>query len=346
MGFDRMKLFGSDVGVDLGTAALRLSLRGKGVVLRSPSVLAVEKSSGKVLQVGQEAARMLGRTPANLAALRPIRQGVIWDYDMAVKLLREELRSILPFSTVKPRLLFSVPGSISSVEERAVVQAGLQAGARKVFLMEAPLAAALGAGLPIQEARGHMVVDVGAGTADIAVLSLGGICRSGSLRTAGDAMRDAIARYVRQKHGVLIGESMAEEAKLQVGTLLPEKDRKCEVKGRDLLTGLPRLVTLTEGEMPEALTETARRLVEAIRTVLEQTPPEMVADISSSGITLTGGGSRLRGLAPWVEEQTHIPVFLADDGEDCVIAGMEAALKKLDEMQDGPMNFMRRKQLT
>ncbi len=341
-----MKLFGSDVGVDLGTASLRMSLRGKGVVLRAPTVLAVEKPSGRVLQVGQEAERMLGRTPAHLAAIRPVRQGTISDYDMTVKLLREQLRSILPFSTVKPRLLFSVPGSISSVEERAVVQAGLQAGARKVYLMEAPLAAALGAGLPVGEAKGRMVVDIGAGTADIAVLSLGGICRSGSLRTAGDAMRDAIIRYVREKHGVLIGETMAEEAKLQVGCIRPEGERKCQVKGRDLLTGLPRLVELTEPEMPEALMETARSLVDAIRAVLEQTPPEMVADISSSGITLTGGGSRLRGLAPWVQEQTGIPVLLADDGEDCVIAGLEPALKKLDELQDGPMNFLRRKQLS
>ncbi len=341
-----MKLFGSDVGVDLGTAALRMSLRGKGVVLRAPSVLAVEKNSGRVLQVGQEAERMLGRTPANLTALRPVRHGVIWDYDMAVKLLREHLHSILPFSVVKPRLLFSVPGSISSVEERAVVQAGLQAGARKVYLMEAPLAAALGAGLPIGEAKGCMVVDIGAGSADIAVLSLGGICRSASLRTAGDAMRDAVIRHVRKNYGVLIGESMAEEAKLLVGCLRAEGERKCEVKGRDLLSGLPRLVTLTEAEMPEALEETAAGLVEAIRAVLEQTPPEMVADISVTGITLTGGGSRLRGLAPWLQEQTGIPVLQADDGEDCVIAGLEPALKKLDEMQDGPMNFMRRKQLS
>jgi len=341
-----MKLFGSDVGVDLGTAALRMSLKGKGVVLRSPTVLAVEKPSGHVLQVGQEAEKMLGRTPANLAAIRPLRQGVISDYDMTVKLLREQLRSILPFSTVKPRLLFSVPGSISSVEERAVVQAGLQAGARKVYLMEAPLAAALGAGVPIDEAAGRMVVDIGAGTTDIAVLSLGGVCSSGSIRIGGDALRDAIIRHVRREHGVIIGEAMAEDAKRKVGCLRSEGQRSCEVRGRDLLTGLPRLVTLTEEEMPGALEETCLRILEAIRSVLEQTAPEMVADISATGITLTGGGSRLRGLAQALEEHTQLPILLADDGEDCVIAGITQVLGKLDEMQDGPLNLMRRKQLT
>ena len=307
-----MKLFGSDVGVDLGTATLRMSLRGKGVVLRAPSIVAVEKPSGRVLQVGQEALKMLGRTPANLAA---IRQGVIFDYDMAVKLLREHLRSILPFSTVKPRLLFSVPGSISSVEERAVVQAGLQAGARKVFLMEAPLAAALGANLPIREAAGRMVVDIGAGTTDIAVLSL-------------------------------VGESMAEDAKVRIGCLKASGERTCDVRGRDLLTGLPRLLTLREEEMPEALEESCLLILDAIRSVLEQTPPEMVADISHNGITLTGGVSRLRGLPEALEEHAHMPVMLADDGEDCIIAGMSQALNRLDEMQDGPLNLMRRKQLT
>ena len=341
-----MKLFGSDVGVDLGTAALRMSLKGKGVVLRAPSVLAVEKPSGRVLAVGEEALKMLGRTPANLAAIRPMSQGVISDYDMAVKLLREHLRSILPFSTVKPRLLFSVPGSISSVEERAVVQAGLQAGARKVYLMEAPLAAAIGAGLPIGEAAGRMVVDIGAGTTDVAVLSLGGICASGSIRLGGDAMRDALVRYVRREHGVIIGETMAEEAKGKVGCLTAPGDRSCEVRGRDLLSGLPRLVNLTEAEMPGALEESCLRILEAIRGVLELTPPEMVSDISRNGITLTGGGSRLRGLAETLEEQTHLPVLLADDGEDCVIAGVTRVLDKLDEMRDGPLNLMRRKQLT
>lgn len=341
-----MKLFGTDVGVDLGTASLRMSLKGKGVVLREPTVLAVERSSCRVLQVGQEAQKMLGRTPANIAAIRPMARGVISDYDMTVKLLREHLRRVLPFSTVKPRLLFSVPGSITSVEERAVVQAGLQAGARRVFLMEAPLAAAMGAGLPIGETGARMVVDIGAGSADIAVLSMGGICRSGSVRIAGDDLRDAIIRHVRRRHGVVIGEAMAEEAKLRVGCLKAEGNRSCEVKGRDLLTGLPRLVELTEEEMPEALEEPCLRIMEAVREVLEQTPPEMVADITVSGITLTGGGSRLRGLARRMEEHTHIPVLLADDGEDCVIAGIEQALAQLDKMQDGTLNLLRRKQLS
>ncbi len=339
--------FGNDVGVDLGTSNLRIFVRGKGVMLREPSVLAVDKQTGRVLQTGQEARRMLGRTPANLCAISPVSGGVIADYDMTVKLLREALKQTLPFTLVKPRLLFCVPAGITSVEERAVIQAGLQAGARRVFLMETPLAAALGAGLPIEEPVGRMVVDIGAGSADAAILSLGGVCRSLSVSAAGDAMRNAIIRYVRRKHGVLIGPAMAEEAKLRIGCVHePREGQKCEVKGRDLLTGLPRLVELQEAEMPEALEEVCYQLMDAVRELLEQTPPEMVSDITQSGVTLTGGGSRLRGLDKLLEEYAHIPVLLADDGEDCVIAGMGQAMQRLDSMQDGILNLSRRKQLS
>ena len=339
--------FGHDVAIDLGNSSLRVAVRGKGVVLREPSVLAVDRQSGRVLQTGQEARRMLGRTPANIAALKPVSGGVIADYDMAVKLLREALRRTLPASLIKPRLLFSVPAGITSVEERAVIQAGLQAGARRVFLMEAAQAAAIGAGLPVSEAGGSMVVDIGAGSADAAVLSLGGVCRSLSIPAAGDAMRDAIIRYVRRKHGVLIGEAMAEEAKLRIGCVWePREGQTCEVRGRDLLTGLPRLVELKETEMPEALEETCDRLTDAVRELLERTAPEMVADITRSGVTLTGGGSRLRGLDRRLADDAHVPVLLADDGEDCVIAGMEQAMQRLDSMQDGILNLGRRKQLT
>lgn len=339
--------FGNDVGVDLGTATMRIYIRGQGVILREPSVLAVDRQSGRVLQTGEEARKMLGRTPANICALKPVTGGVIADFDMAVKLLREALRRTLPFGLIKPRLVFSIPDSITLVEERAVIQAGLQAGARRVYLVEAPLAAAMGAGLPIREAGGRMVVDIGAGCADAAVLSLGGICRSLSVSAAGDAMRDAVIRYVRRKHGVLIGEAMAEEAKKRIGCLWePREDMTCEVKGRDLLTGLPRVLVLRETEMPEALEETAMQLMDAIRSLLEQTPPEMVADIARNGIVLTGGGSRLSGLDRRIEEYTRIPVLTAENAEDCVIEGMEQTMQRLDSMQDGALNVARQKQLS
>ncbi len=340
-------LLGKDIGVDLGTAAVRLYVRGKGVVLREPSVLAVDKRSGKVLQVGLEAQRMLGRTPANLAALRPIQRGVISDYEMTVHLLREFLRRVVPFSLVKPRMLVSVPSSMTQVEERATVQACLQAGARHVFLMEAPLAAAMGAGLPIQEPSGRMVVNIGAGSADIAVLSMDGVCQSASCFAAGDAMRDAVVRYMRQEHGVVIGAAMAEELKLRLGCLTqPREGQTAEIRGRDLLTGLPRLVAVEETELPEALEAPCAQLLDAIRDVLERTPPELIADITQNGITLTGGGSRLRGLSQRIQEYTRIPTMQADDGEDCVIAGMEQAMQKLDEMQDGIINLSRKAQLS
>lgn len=339
--------FGNDVGVDLGTAAMRIYIRGQGVILREPSVLAVDRQSGRVLQTGEEARKMLGRTPANLCALKPITGGVIADFDMAVKLLREALRRTLPFGLVKPRLVFSVPDSITQVEERAVIQAGLQAGARRVYLVESPLAAALGLGLPIGEAGGRMVVDVGAGCADAAVLSLGGICSSLSVSAAGDAMRDAIIRYVRRKHGILIGETIAEEAKLRIGCIWePRKDAACEIRGRDLLTGMPRVVLLRETEMPEALEETVLQLMDTIRALLEKTPPEMVADIAQNGILLTGGGSRLRGLDQRLMEYTRIPVLTAENPEDCVIEGMERIMDRLDSMQDGTLNMARRRQLS
>ena len=339
--------FGNDVGVDLGTAMMRVYIRGQGVILREPSVLAVERQSGRVLQTGEEARKMLGRTPANLSALRPITGGVIADFDMAVKLLREALRRTLPFSLIKPRLVFSVPDGITLVEERAVIQAGLQAGARRVYLAEAPLAAAMGAGLPIRDAGGRMVVNIGAGCADAAVLSMGGICSSLSVSAAGDAIRDAIIRYVRRKHGVLLGEAIAEEAKLQIGCVWePREDALYEVKGRDLLTGLPRVIPLRETEMPEALEETVLQLMDAIRALLEQTPPEMVADIAQNGILLTGGGSRLRGLEQRLMDYTHIPVLTANTPEDCVIEGMERIMDRLDSMQDGALNIARRRQLS
>ena len=340
-------LFGKDIGIDLGTSMVRICIRDKGIVLREPAVIAVDRISGRVLSVGAEAQKMLGRTPVNLAAIRPMRDGVVSDFEMAERLLRELLRKVSGFSLLKPRLLVSVPSGITEVEERAVMEAALQAGARRVFLLEEPVAAALGAGLSISEPRGKMVIDIGGGATDIAVLSLSGVVESASIRLAGDRFNEALIRYVRRKHNILIGDRTAEELKLQLGCVYPgQESRSLEVKGRCLLTGLPKLFPIHTEEMLEAFDESCEGILDAIRDVLERTPPELVSDISETGITLTGGGSQLWGLDRLIEARTRIPTQLADDGRECVICGLERALNWLDDMQDGAVHFSRRKQMS
>ncbi len=340
-------LFGKDIGVDLGTSMVRICIRDKGIVLREPAVIAVDRVSGRVLSVGAEAQKMLGRTPVNLAAIRPMRDGVVSDFEMAERLLRELMRKVSGFSLLKPRLLVSVPSGITEVEERAVMEAALQAGARRVFLLEEPVAAALGAGMSISEPKGKMVIDIGGGATDIAVLSLSGVVESASIRLAGDRFNEALIRYVRRKHNILIGERTAEELKLQLGCVYPgQESRSLEVKGRCLLTGLPKLFPIHTEEMLEAFDESCEGILDAIRDVLERTPPELVSDISETGITLTGGGSQLWGLDKLIEARTRIPTQLADDGRECVICGLERALDWLDDMQDGAVHFSRRKQMS
>ncbi len=340
-------LFGKDIGIDLGTSTVRICVRDKGIVLREPAVIAVDRVSGRVLSVGAEAQKMLGRTPVNLAAIRPMRDGVVSDFEMAERLLRELLRKVSGFSLLKPRLLISVPSGITEVEERAVMEAALQAGARRVFLLEEPVAAALGAGLSISEPKGKMVIDIGAGATDIAVLSLSGVVESASIRLAGDRFNEALIRYVRRKHNILIGDRTAEELKLQLGCVYPgQESRSLEVKGRCLLTGLPKLFPIHTEEMLEAFDESCEGILDAIRDVLERTPPELVSDISETGITLTGGGSQLWGMDKLIESRTRIPTQLADDGHECVISGLERALNWLDDMQDGAVHFSRRKQMS
>ena len=340
-------LFGKDIGIDLGTSTVRICIRDKGIVLREPAVIAVDRVNGRVLGVGTEAQKMLGRTPVNLAAIRPMRDGVVSDFEMTERLLRELLRKVSGFSMLKPRLLISVPSGITEVEERAVMEAALQAGARRVFLLEEPVAAALGAGLSISEPKGKMVIDIGGGATDIAVLSLSGVVESASIRLAGDRFNEALIRYVRRKHNILIGERTAEELKLQLGCVFPgQESRSLEVKGRCLLTGLPKLFPIHTEEMLEAFDESCEGILDAIRDVLERTPPELVSDISETGITLTGGGSRLWGMDRLIEARTRIPTQLADDGHECVISGLERALNWLDDMQDGAVHFSRRKQMS
>ena len=341
-----MSIIGKDIGIDLGTASVLVYIKGKGVVLREPSVVAMDKNTGKLLSVGAEAEAMLGRTPGNIVAMRPLRDGVISDYDMTERMLKEFIKKTTTFSLFKPRLLICVPSGITEVEERAVIDAGIQAGARRAYLIEEPVAAAIGAGIDITKPDGHMIVDIGGGTADIAVISLGGVVESASIKTAGDKFDEAVVKYVRRKHNVLIGDRTAEELKKTIGCVFPRPEEvSMEVKGRCLLTGLPRVFTVTSNEMIEAFEEVSGRILEAIHAVLERTPPELVADISTNGIVMTGGGSLVWGFDKLVESNTGIETHIADDAISCVAYGTGKSLDSLDQMQDGTMNLSRRKQM-
>ena len=339
-------MFAKDIGIDLGTASVLVYVKDKGIVLREPSVVSIDKNTGKLLKVGTEAQQMLGRTPGNIIAIRPLREGVISDYDMTERMLREFIRKVSPIRLFKPRVLICVPSGITEVEERAVIDAGIQAGARRVYLIEEPLAAAIGAGIDIQKPDGHMVVDIGGGTADIAVISLSGIVESASIKVAGDAFSEAVVKYIRKKHNVLIGDRTAEELKINIGCVFPRPEEvSMEIKGRCLMTGLPRVFSVTSSEMIEAFEEPSARVLEAIHSVLERTPPELVADIATNGIVMTGGGSLVWGFDKLVESHTGIETHVADDAISCVAIGTGKSLAWVSEMQDGTLNISRSKQM-
>ena len=339
-------MFSKDIGIDLGTASILVYVKGKGVVLREPSVVAIDKNTGKLLKVGTEAQQMLGRTPGNIVAIRPLREGVISDYDMTERMLREFIHKVAGVSFFKPRVIICVPSGITEVEERAVIDAGIQAGARKVYLIEEPVAAAIGAGIDITQPDGHMVVDIGGGTSDIAVISLKGVVESASIKVAGDQFNEAIVKYMRRKHNILIGERTAEQMKMQIGCVFPkDEEETMDVKGRCLLTGLPKVVTVSSTEMMDAFEEPVERIMEAIHSVLERTPPELVADISTNGIVMTGGGSLVSGFDKLVTARTGIHTVIADDAISCVALGTGKSLDSLNAMQDGTMNLSRRKQM-
>ena len=339
-------MFGRDIGMDLGTASVLIFVKGKGIVLREPSVVALDKNTGRLLKVGDEAQKMLGRTPGNIVAIRPLREGVISDYDMTERMIREFLKKLTGFRLFKPRLIICVPSGITEVEERAVIDAGIQAGARRVYLIEEPVAAAIGAGIDISKPDGHMVVDIGGGTTDIAVISLSGIVESASIKVAGDLFDESVVKYIRRKHNVLIGDRTAEELKIRIGCVYPrEEELEAEVKGRDLMTGLPRVFKVSSSEMIEAFEEVSSRIVEAIHSVLERTPPELTADISTNGITMTGGGSLVYGFDKLIQEKTGIETHVADDAISCVAYGTGKSLDWIADMQDGTMNLSRRKQM-
>ena len=330
-------MFSKDIGIDLGTASILVYVKGKGVVLREPSVVAMDKDTGKLLKVGTEAQQMLGRTPGNIVAIRPLREGVISDFDMTERMLKEFIRKAAAFRFFKPRVVICVPSGITEVEERAVIDAGIQAGARRVYLIEEPLAAAIGAGIDIT---------IGGGTTDVAVISLGGIVESTSIKIAGDQFDEAIIKYIRRKHNVLIGDRTAEEIKMQIGCVFPRpEEQSYEVKGRCLMTGLPRTFTVTSSEMIEAFEEVSTRILEAVHGVLERTPPELVADISTNGIVMTGGGSLVWGFDKLIESHTGIETHVADDAISCVAYGTGKSLDNVSDMQDGTMNLSRRKQM-
>ena len=341
-----MQLFSHDLGIDLGTSNVLIYVDGKGVVIREPSVVAVDKNTGKILQVGSAARNMLGRTPGNVVAMHPLKDGVISDHEMTVRMLQELFRQATKSSvfTPKPRVVVCVPSGVTEVEERSVINAAIEAGARRVYLIEEPLAAALGAGLDIKGPNGHMVVDIGAGTTDVAVVSLNGVAVSSSLEVAGDAFDEAIGRYVRRKHGVVIGQVTAEEIKIQIGCVYPrQEDISMNVKGRDAKTGMPREVTLLSSEIFEVLRRPARQIADEVLSVLEDTSPELVGDISVNGITLTGGGSQIWGMDLLLTERTGIQCALADDPDSCVAYGCGKSLTWINHMPEGPINIARQR---
>lgn len=316
-------MFDTDIGIDLGTASILVYIKGQGIILQEPSVVAINKDTNSILAVGEEARKMLGRTPGNIVAIRPLREGVISDYDITEKMLKYFIKKALGKNLViKPRISVCVPSSVTEVERRAVKDATKQAGARQVFIIEEPIAAAIGAGIDIARACGSMVVDIGGGTTDVAVISLGGTVISTSIKVAGDTFDESIVRYMRKKHNILIGERTAEDLKVNIGTAYSRSvPVTMDIRGRNLVTGLPKTLTVTSEEMEGALAESVATIIDAIHSVLERTPPELASDISDRGIVMTGGGSLLYGLDILIKNKTGINAFIAEDAVSCVAIG-------------------------
>ena len=343
-----MQFFSNDLGISLGTSNIMIYVDGKGIMVREPSVVALDRNSGKVLQVGAAAYNMLGRTPGNVVAMHPIKGGVVADHGTTVKLLQILFSKLSPrsFLSPKPRVIISVPSGITEVEERTIINAAIEAGARRVYLMEAPLAAALGAGLDIKGPNGHMLIDIGAGTTDIAVLTMSGIANASSLKTAGNQMDDAIIRYVRNHYNMVIGTTVAEDIKIQIGAVYARPDNaSLVVRGRELKTGTPKSIELSAHEVSEALNETIQQILDEIHNVLENTSPELVADIAENGITLTGGGSQIWGLDQLIADRTGIPCHVADDPDACCVLGCGKSLSWMNHMTEGPINIAKNRLL-
>lgn len=327
--------FRMDIGIDLGTASVLVYIKGKGIVINEPSVVAIDINTNKILEVGEEARKMLGRTPGNIVAIRPLRDGVISDFDITEKMLKYFIKKAVGNSIIKPRVIICVPSGVTEVEKRAVLEASMNAGSKKTYLIEEPVAAAIGAGLDITKPSGNMIIDMGGGTTDIAVISLGGIVVSRSIKTAGDKCDDAIVRYVRKKYNVIIGLRSAEELKINIGTAFPEEEERfMEVRGRNLVTGLPVNLTISSSDMLEALEETITTIADAVHSVLEKTPPELAADISEKGIVMTGGGCLIQGLDKLIAKRTGLNVTIAEDAVSCVAKGTGQSLEHMDVLKD------------
>ena len=323
-------LFSNDIGIDLGTANTLVYVKGQGIVLREPSVVAVRSGTSQVLAVGDEAKRMLGRTPGNIVAVRPLKDGVIADFEMTESMLRHFITKVHNRKWVRPRVVIAVPSGITEVEKRAVKESAAHAGAREVYLIEEPMAAAIGVGLPVQDAAGNMIIDIGGGTTEVALISLSGIVFSRSVRVAGDELDEAIAGYMKRAYNLMIGERTAEEIKIKIGSAYPvEKETSMEVKGRDLVAGLPKTLTITSQEVREALLEPISTIVESVRVALERCPPELSADLVDRGLVLAGGGALLRGLDKLLQEETGLPVQVAEDPLSAVAEGTGRALSEL-----------------
>lgn len=333
-GWKRMFGMSMDIGIDLGTANVLVYIKGKGIVMREPSVVAIDNENSKILAIGEEARRMIGRTPGNIVAIRPLRDGVIANYDVTEQMIRYFIGKVSGRRFMfRPRVMICVPSRITTVEKRAVQEAAMQAGAAHVELIEEPMAAAMGAGLDVAEPNGCMIVDIGGGTTDVAVISLGGIVVSDSIRMAGDKFDECIINYVKNKHSVMIGERTAENIKINIGEACKGKsDKSIEIRGRDLIMGLPKTITLTSDEVAEALSEPVQEIIRCVKKVLEETPPELASDIMDQGIVMTGGGALLHGLDELIQVETGINTFVSEDAMTSVAIGTGKALEYMDKI--------------
>ncbi|MDF2523083.1 MAG: rod shape-determining protein MreB [Clostridiales bacterium] len=330
-----MGFFSKDIGIDLGTANTLVHVKGKGIVIREPSVVAINTKTNEVLAVGDSAKEMIGRTPGNIIAIRPMKDGVIADFDVTQTMLKYFIKKVMSKGVLnKPRVVICVPSGVTEVEKRAVEEATISAGAKEAYLIEEPMAAAIGANLPVEEPSGSMVVDIGGGTSEVAVISLGGIVTSKSLRIAGDELDEAIVHYVKKEYNLMIGERTAEEIKVTIGAAYPKpKEEVMEIRGRDLITGLPKNMTITSSEIMEAIKEPINSIIDSIKYTLEKTPPELASDIMDRGIMLTGGGAKLSGLDKLIKEETGMPVTIAENPLDCVAIGTGKVLEEIETLK-------------